>query len=80
MPLEHMLRKAAAIFGAAFLPVVLLSSCGDSVGKDDYVGKYKTKDTQGGEMTITLSEDGTATGQRKDETLTGKWKGEEGEA
>lgn len=66
------LFKPAAGLGAALFAVTF--SAGVSLAASDYVGKYKTEDTQGKPMEITLSEDGTATGQRADESLTGKWK------
>jgi hypothetical protein len=65
-------RTLAGTFGTAILAVAL--SAGASFAASDYVGKYKTEDTQGKPMQITLSEDGTATGQRGDESLAGKWK------
>lgn len=71
MTFDHLFKPAAAI-GAAVLALTV--SAGVSLAASDYVGKYKTEDTQGKPMEITLSEDGTATGQRADESLTGKWK------
>jgi hypothetical protein len=65
-------RKAAAVLAAAVLAVVL--STGVGFAASDFVGKYKTEDTQGKPMTITLAEDGAAAGAREDETLKGTWK------
>lgn len=59
-------------FAAAALALAL--SAGSSFAASDFVGQYKTTDTEGKPMQITLSDDGTATGQRADESLTGKWK------
>ncbi|MGH6737387.1 MAG: hypothetical protein ACRECX_15120 [Methyloceanibacter sp.] len=72
MTLDRVLSKAAATFGAAVFAVVF--SAGASFAASDYVGKYKTEDTQGKPMEITLSEDGAAAGTREGETLAGKWK------
>jgi hypothetical protein len=72
MHMDTIVRKAAAIAGGAALAIAL--STGAGFAASSFVGKYKTEDTQGKEMTITLAEDGTATGQRMDESLTGKWK------
>jgi C-terminal lipocalin-like domain len=60
-------------FVAASLVVALSAGAGFAAASD-FVGKYKTTDTDGKPMEITLSQDGTATGQRADESLTGKWK------
>ena len=59
-------------FAAAVLALAL--SAGSSFAASDFVGQYKTTDTEGKPMQITLSEDGTATGQRAEESLSGKWK------
>jgi len=72
MNLDHLLLKPAVSFGAAVLAVAFSASV--SLAASDYVGKYKTEDTQGKPMEITLLEDGTATGQRADESVAGKWK------
>ena len=68
----HILPKLAASFAVALLAVAI--SSGASFAANDYVGKYKTVDTQGNPMEITLSADGTASGQRAGESLSGKWK------
>ncbi len=60
--------------GAAAAALALAVSAGGSVAADNYVGKYKTEDTQGNPMQITLSADGTAAGTRGEESLTGTWK------
>lgn len=59
-------------FATAALVATL--SAGAAIAANDFVGKYETTDTEGRPMQITLSQDGTATGQRADESLTGKWK------
>ncbi|MGH6736930.1 MAG: hypothetical protein ACRECX_12780 [Methyloceanibacter sp.] len=72
MTLDHIVHKAAAALGAAVLAVAM--STGAGFAASDYVGKYKTEDTQGKPMEITLSEDGAAAGTREGEILEGKWK------
>ncbi|MEM8573723.1 MAG: hypothetical protein AAGF48_03720 [Pseudomonadota bacterium] len=39
-----------------------------------FVGSYTTKDTQGNDMSVTLDEEGSATGKRLDQDLSGSWK------
>jgi len=75
------LSKAAIVLGAAFFALALASCDVPSGDADnsDFVGKYETEDTQGKEMTITLDDDGSASGSRADESLSGSWK-EEGDA
>ena len=74
----RILSKAVAILAAAFF-AISVASC-DAPSSDDsnsaFVGKYKTTDTQGQEMTITLDDDGSASGTRADESLDGSWKQE----
>ena len=53
--------------------VVAVSGVGFAAASD-FVGKYETTDTDGKSMQITLAENGAATGQRADESLTGNWK------
>ncbi len=71
MKLIRISGKVAAIAAAAILAIALASCSGSDSG---WVGKYKTSDTQGNPMEITLSDDGTATGTRENENLTGSWK------
>jgi hypothetical protein len=68
---------AAAVLFTAVLAVGL-ASCDQA--NSAWAGQYETTDTQGKPMTITLSEDGSASGTRGDETLTGSWKEEGGAA
>jgi hypothetical protein len=72
--------KAVALFGAVVLAIAIAGCDGGSDGNKAFVGKYKTTDTQGQEMTITLDDDGSAAGQRADETLDGSWKLDEGDS
>ena len=60
--------------------LVIALCTGVAFAASAFVGKYKTTDTQGKEMTMTLAEDGSATGQRVDEKLKGTWKEEDGGA
>ena len=79
--MHRFLSKAAAILGAAVLAFVIAGCEAPSGGGSSAVaGTYKTQDTQGNPMTINLSEDGSATGDRGDEKLTGSWKDEGGGA
>ena len=63
---------------ASALALFLATSA--SFAASEYVGKYTTKDTQGKEMTIMLSEGGAASGQRANESLKGTWKEKKGAA
>lgn len=80
--MTRFLSKAAALFGAVILALAI-TGCDAPSGEGDsngaFVGTYKTTDTQGQEMTITIDDDGSASGKRADETLDGSWK-EEGNA
>ena len=70
-----------AMFAAAALALTL-ASC-DAPKEEDtaaessgFVGSYTTKDTQGNDMSVTLDEEGSATGTRAGDDLTGSWKAE----
>ena len=71
MPLIRISSKVAAVLAAAFFAIAVASCSEPSDG--DWVGKYKTVDTQGKSMEITLLDDGTATGTRESENLDGSW-------
>jgi hypothetical protein len=73
MHLNHISRKAATILGAAVLAITLVG-CDAPDGGSGFVGKYKTTDTQGNPLEITLMDNGSAAGMRGDESLTGSWK------
>lgn len=79
--MDRFLSKAAVILGAAFFALALASCDAPSGDADnsEFVGKYMTEDTQGKEMTITLDDNGSASGSRADESLSGSWK-EEGDS
>lgn len=64
--------QVAAVLVAAFFAIALASCSGPSEDAG-WVGKYKTEDTQGKPMEIVLLDDGTATGTRQSENLTGSW-------
>ena len=72
---NRIIQKAATIVGAAILAIALVGCDAPEAG-GGFAGKYKTSDTQGNPMEITLAEDGTATGAREGENLTGSWKDE----
>jgi hypothetical protein len=77
MQLVSIWSKAAQILAAATLAVALSAGTGLAAtdqAAQQFVGTWKTQDTQGKAMEITLSEDGVAKGQREGEGLTGKWK------
>jgi hypothetical protein len=73
------LSKAAAILGAAIIATMIVA-CEAPTGDSALAGKYKTEDTQGKPLEITLTADGKASGQRENETLSGTWKEEGGAA
>ncbi len=78
MQLIRISSKVAAIVAAAILAIAVASCSGSS--DSAYAGKYKTADTQGKEMTITLVKDGSAMGEREGESLKGTWKEDGGAA
>lgn len=65
-------HQATAALGAFALALVMMASA--ALAEHHFVGKYETTDTEGNPMTITLMEDGKATGERADESLSGTWK------
>ena len=79
----HRFLSKAAILGAAIFALAVAGcdapSDGDS-SASGVAGTYKTQDTQGNPMTITLEENGSATGDRSGEQLDGSWKEDEGGA
>lgn len=81
MQLIRVPAKLVAILGAAVLAIALAGCDAPSDGgSSDFVGTYKTQDTQGNPMTITLDDNGSASGKRADESLDGSWKEEGGAA
>jgi hypothetical protein len=72
MKLIRISSKVAAVLAAAVLAIAVASCSGPSED-GGWVGKYKTEDTQGKSMDITLLDDGTATGSREGEDLSGSW-------
>ena len=75
MHLNRIVQKAATVLGAAALAIVLVG-CDTPETGTGWVGKYKTSDTTGNPMEISLMDNGSAAGSREDETLTGSWKDE----
>jgi hypothetical protein len=78
MQLIRISSRVAAVLAAALFALALASCSGPSTGSA-WAGTYKTQDTQGGSMEITLNEDGSATATRGEEKLEGSWK-EEGDS
>ena len=78
--MHRFLSKAAAILGAAALAFTIAGCDAPSGGTSGggFVGTYKTQDTLGNPMTINLAEDGSASGERAGDALTGSWKEEAG--
>lgn len=73
--------KAAAILGAAIFAIALASCDVPSEdGGSGWVGTYKTEDTQGNAMGITLNDAGIASGERAGKSLEGSWKADEGDS
>ena len=75
--MTRLLSKAVAVFGAVALAFAIAGCDNPSADGDSdsaFVGTYKTTDTTGEEMTITLDDDGSASGTRADESLDGSWK------
>ncbi len=73
--------KWAAMIAAAALALTLAGCDAPKEEKSGtessaFVGSYTTKDTQGNDMSVTLDEEGSATGKRVDQDLTGSWKAE----
>jgi hypothetical protein len=75
MHLNRIAQKAAAALGAALLAIVLVGCDAPSTGTG-FVGKYKTSDTTGNPMEISLMDNGSASGSREGAALTGSWKDE----
>lgn len=80
--MSRYVSKCVAIFATAAL-ALMLAGCDDTSSDGDagmkssgYVGSYSTKDTQGNDMTVTLDEEGSASGNRAGDDLTGSWKDE----
>lgn len=73
-------RNLALMFGAAVLAFGIAGYDSAVAAGSGWEGKYKTKDTQGNAMSITLAKDGTASADRGGEDLTGKWKEDSGTA
>ena len=67
-------RTLAATLAAGVLALGVAGINPASAAGSGWEGKYKTKDTQGNAMSITLAGDGTATADRSGEGLKGTWK------
>lgn len=71
------LGKVAAILATAVFALGLTSLT--SLAASQFEGTWQVKDTKGNPFEITLSADGSATGDRAGEALSGTWK-EEGDS
>jgi hypothetical protein len=70
MRFTQVFNKATIGAGAFALTIAM----GAALAAEGLAGKYETTDTNGKPFTISLAEDGTATGNRAEEGLQGKWK------
>jgi hypothetical protein len=77
MNMQPTLSFGKALAGAAFA-LALSSVVGFAAS--DFAGTWKVQDSKGNPFQITLSEDGTAKGDRSGEGLTGTWKEKENSA
>ena len=73
------ISKLAALVAAAALALTVAACDAPTEGdagteSSSFVGSYTTKDTQGNDMSVTLDEEGSATGKRADKELSGSWK------
>ena len=81
----RLMSKCTAVLAAAALAFTL-AGCDNATegdaGTDNsgFVGTFKTQDTQGNPMSITLDEEGSASGERCGEQISGSWKDEGGTA
>jgi hypothetical protein len=79
--MTRIFSKWGAMIAAAALALTL-AGCDapkeDTSGTESssFVGSYSTKDTQGNDMSVTLDEEGSATGTQGGDNLTGSWKAE----
>jgi len=79
--MTRIFSKWAAMIAAVALALTL-AGCDapkeDTSGTESssFVGSYSTKDTQGNDMSMTLDEEGSATGSRAGDDLTGALKAE----
>ena len=70
-------KMTTAAVALAF--AIALTACSNS-SPHQYAGTWKTKDTSGGDLEITLAADGKATADRHGEGLAGTWKEDGGAA
>ena len=77
------ISKLAALIAAAALALTVAAcdaptegDAGADTGTESssFVGSYTTPDTQGNDRSVTLDEEGSATGKRADKELSGSWK------
>lgn len=83
--MTRLASKFAAVLAAAAFAFTL-AGCDNATEGDagtessGLVGSYTTQDTQGNPMSITLDEEGSASGERGGEKISGSWKDEGGTA
>jgi len=75
-PIKSISKATVAL---AALSIALVMTSAMAFAASEFVGKWKTTDSQGKPFTIWLSDDGKAKGDRANEGLAGMWK-EEGSA
>ena len=83
--MTRLASKYAAVLAATAFAFTLASCDAPSEGDagtdgSGFVGTFKTQDTQGNPMTITLDEEGSASGERGGEEISGSWMDEGGTA
>lgn len=75
---RHLLGRVGAALAVAAVTITLTSRV--AIAASQFVGTWKTQDTNEKPFEITLSEDGKAKGDRAGEALTGTWKAEDDSA
>ena len=70
----HFLGRTIAALAPVAFAIALTSAT--SLAASPFEGKWKVQDTKGNPFEITLSDDGSAKGDREGEGLAGTWKAE----
>ena len=74
MPHTPFFLRATAALARVVFAIVLMG--GGAFAASPFEGKWKVQDTKGNPFEITLSDDGSAKGNRSGEGLSGTWKAE----
>jgi hypothetical protein len=74
----HKIAKATTVVLAALFALAVTACSGPTAS--DFAGKWKVADTAGTPFEITLSDNGSATGNRSGEVMEGTWKFDNGTA